>query len=499
MHPRNKLRLLAGVQMDPELEREHSIKLKKEAFAEAAREEQPIDDPTDTVEQVVSPNVPTDGAIDAVKNVIKHLEGQIHKYSDNPSVVKTDKRDLAAYDRILSLLFKENNAGAKRVYQDLDTAARELIADPQIVTKKGNRKASSSLLEFELLAEDMEEAIEEGIGMEMLFGQNGIHVINRFLNKMVKHVDIEKGALALYHKLVNMDGRDSGDALHAAGSTFGMSDKEFSTVLRKAVPVREGEEENDEVISEDHFEVGSHVVDKFGKVWKITSEGSDGEESDDELYKLKDISSGETSEDIAGNLRKVTKEEVESVIDESVHDYKDTYKDFEDDEEKPVNVSDGSSNDEQVYDGMERKPESPHQLREPGELSAQDNSDYDIDLKMKVPSNIISALKKEADKARDEAQKLDIRDKNSSYFYRDLGRAFDDLRGHLEKGTVYDVKQAQIFAQTLMGPMLHKIPNEVWKWLTNAGKTRSLKDYMKEVGNEDKLKKGYDPTKEKAA
>lgn len=548
MHPRNKIRLLAGVPMDLALELEHSKNLK-----EAALQDEAEDDEHSVDVQSVQPDVTSlVGVIAAAKNVIKHLEGQIRQYSDNPSAVKTDKKDLSGYERILSLLLKENADGAKRAYQNLDTEARELIANPQVVSKRSNRKAASSLFGFDLLKEDL----EEGIGIDMLLGRKGKRAVRKLLRP-----DIEKSALTLY-QFLRQKGREAHDARHVAASSFGMDDRTFMDILMDA-----GINESEEIIAEDHFEVGSHVIDKSGKVWEVTAEGVE-DEGDAEVYQLKDISSGDTSEDTAGNLRKITKEgeedidkeveeflteynytgggaikskllqlykmnpnayrelkptleeiyhtsgdiekidfEIESKmaevrrakIGESAHDYKDNYKSFEDDEEKPINVSDGNSNDEQYYDGMERKPESPHQLSEPGDLSDQDNSDYDKDIKMKVPANITSALKKEADKARMEANKLDVRDKNSSYFYRDLARAFDDIRGHLEKGTVYDVKQAQVFAQTLMGPMLHKIPNEVWKWLTNAGKTRSLKDYMKEVGNDAKLKKGFDPTKEKAA
>jgi len=62
-----------------------------------------------------------------------------------------------------------------------------------------------------------------------------------------------------------------------------------------------------------------------------------------------------------------------------------------------------------------------------------------------------------------------------------MATAFSDLLDKLEKGTLYDFKEAQVFAQSLMGPMLHKIPADVWKFIVNGGETRSLKDYMKKV------------------
>jgi hypothetical protein len=529
MHPRNKMRLLAGVPMDPELERTLTkpveIKEQVDSF---------IEEGESLIDEAMDPYKALDGAMQAIQSVLKHLEQQMHIYHGNQAVVKTDKKDHAAYERILALLHKGNMAQAKHTYHEMDTAAREHLGDVEVVPKKAQRKAAATLFGYHLL--------HEGVGMDMLLGRKGKRAVRKLLRP-----DIEKAALTLY-QFLRQKGREAVDARHAAASSFGLDDRTFMDVLMDA-GIHEDEEQTEDPITEDHFDTGAHVIDKGGKVWEVT--GSDEGEGDEEVYDLKDIGSGEASSDIAENLRKVTKESVEYFlaeynytgggeikskllalykmdpnayreikpkleemfhsggdtkrieyeieakmaeirgVQESMHDYEDKYEDFEDDEEKPVNVADGSSNDEQVYDDMERKPESPHQLKEPGGLSNQNVTDYDLDKKMAVPANIKSALKKEADKARAEAQKLDIRDRNSAYFYRDLARAFDDLRGHLEKGTVYDVKQAQTFAQTLMGPMLHKIPNEVWKWLTNAGKTRSLKDYMKDVGDPTKIyKKG---------
>lgn len=175
----------------------------------------------------------------------------------------------------------------------------------------------------------------------------------------------------------------------------------------------------------------------------------------------------------------------EDHIDEAMHYYGVEYEQSHEAQgDKPINVSDGSSNDEQYMDDLDpTKNESPNQLRtmDQQDNSPQDKSGDDLSTKIKIPNGIKQSLKDEVRKAKAEAEKLDVRDKEASYFYKDLAKAFEDLLGHLEKGTRYDLKQAQIFAQTLMGPMLHKIPTKVWKYLVNGGETRSLKSYMKEV------------------
>jgi len=171
-------------------------------------------------------------------------------------------------------------------------------------------------------------------------------------------------------------------------------------------------------------------------------------------------------------------------LEEAMHYYGVQYDgSHKEDGDKPINVSDGNANDEQVWDEQEEKNESPEQLRtmDQQDNSEQDKSGDDLSTKIKVPNGIKQALRTEIEKANQEAGKNDVRNKEASYFYKDLAKAFEDLLGHLEKGTRYDLKQAQIFAQTLMGPMLHKLPTNVWKYLTNGGETRSLKSYIQAV------------------
>ncbi len=189
----------------------------------------------------------------------------------------------------------------------------------------------------------------------------------------------------------------------------------------------------------------------------------------------------------------------EGEIFESMHTFKvQNYDSWEDDEEEATNVAGDAKkvkaipdeeqvkagkNDPKTTDAPEGdKDESPTQLKALDTPSQQDQSGGgDLDRKVTVPANIKSALKSQADEARREAKKLNVSNREASYFYDDLAQAFDDLRGHLEGGTVYDLKQAQIFMTSLMGPMLHKIPAEVVKFIANGGKSRSLKDYMTKV------------------
>lgn len=103
--------------------------------------------------------------------------------------------------------------------------------------------------------------------------------------------------------------------------------------------------------------------------------------------------------------------------------------------------------------------------------------------KVKVPSNIKSALKEaiKAFKADAAKQGNTHTARENAQMMMDTAEAFQEILNHLEEATVMDIKHAQIFTQTLMGPMLHKLPDGVWDFLTNGGQKRSLKDYMIKV------------------
>lgn len=174
---------------------------------------------------------------------------------------------------------------------------------------------------------------------------------------------------------------------------------------------------------------------------------------------------------------------------------------WEDDDEKAVNVVDGNgkttapfkdvaSSEIKTVDDKENstdtpkedKDESPQQLHALDTASQQDQSGgNDHERKCPCPAKIKNLLKTEANEARAKAKKLSVSDREDAYFYDDLANAFEDLYNHLDGGTVYDVKKAQIFMTSLMGPMLHKIPADVVNWIAKGGQQRSLKSYMTKV------------------
>jgi hypothetical protein len=142
------------------------------------------------------------------------------------------------------------------------------------------------------------------------------------------------------------------------------------------------------------------------------------------------------------------------------------------DSKKPVNAVSAEDGPSLYYpDGAKR--ENANQLS---------MNPYNESQKVNVPAKIKSALKEEADKARKLAETFTMRkDWDSKNFHETLANAMDTLNQFLDKGTVYGIKEAQVFMTSLMSPFTNKLPAEVIKFVAAGGSLRSLKSYVNDV------------------
>jgi len=173
-------------------------------------------------------------------------------------------------------------------------------------------------------------------------------------------------------------------------------------------------------------------------------------------------------------------------LEEAAGYYNVNYDSWED-SSRPVNVSNGSANDEQVMDTMsDPKKEGPEQTKtmDQQDNSPVDKSGDDLSNTIKIPKYVTKGLKDAiADfrkSEKDEQKRNKGFAKDAEYLYRDSARAFEELL-ELLNGSVYDFKLAQVKMSSLMGPMLHKIPPKIVKFIASGGEPQSLKSYMTEV------------------
>ena len=145
----------------------------------------------------------------------------------------------------------------------------------------------------------------------------------------------------------------------------------------------------------------------------------------------------------------------------------------------PINVvGQGDKQWANSLDPKEVKNEYTLQVNNRGEQSMSEENE-----KVKVPNDLKSALKQAIKEFEEDAKKQGNTHtgQENAQLFADTAAAFQKILDHLNEGSIMDIKHAQIFAQTLMGPMLHKLPDGVWDFLANGGQKRSLKDYMNGV------------------
>ena len=101
--------------------------------------------------------------------------------------------------------------------------------------------------------------------------------------------------------------------------------------------------------------------------------------------------------------------------------------------------------------------------------------------KVIVPKTITNVLTSRAKDAREYGEKLPVTHTDDKQFYSDLAQVFDDLNTYLKSGTVHDIKLANIFMTSLMGPMLYEIPTEVVRFIAYGGTHAPLKSFVNSI------------------
>lgn len=179
------------------------------------------------------------------------------------------------------------------------------------------------------------------------------------------------------------------------------------------------------------------------------------------------------------SMKKKAVKEEECEMTESTLNYKGHQISHDTAESDPINVvGQGEKQWANSLDPKMVKDEKPTGTEDRGDQSMTDH-----ETKVKFPPKLRSEMQNAINTFRSEADKQGSGHtaQENAQLYADTADAFEKLLGHLNAGTLHELKQAQIFAQTLMGPMLHKLPDGVWDFITNGGQKRSLKDYMFDV------------------
>lgn len=93
--------------------------------------------------------------------------------------------------------------------------------------------------------------------------------------------------------------------------------------------------------------------------------------------------------------------------------------------------------------------------------------------KTKIPVHVTKDLQRAIAEFKRDAETMKHRDEANAVFHQQIADAMVDLEQLMKT----DIKAAQIFLSSLMGPILHKIPSSVCKFVYSGGDT-SLKTYF---------------------
>lgn len=158
-------------------------------------------------------------------------------------------------------------------------------------------------------------------------------------------------------------------------------------------------------------------------------------------------------------------------LDESMHHHSN--------DQYPLTHADAKSHREPVntassYDTVHDKPEF-----------EEDQEDYEMandTEKVDVPSKILSDLKAVVTACEKESKTAERRDNfERKHYYGDTAKALQMIHDYLSEKTIEGIKRAQLVSQRMANVSRALIPDNVWKFIVDGGKKRSLKDYHNEV------------------
>jgi len=98
-----------------------------------------------------------------------------------------------------------------------------------------------------------------------------------------------------------------------------------------------------------------------------------------------------------------------------------------------------------------------------------------------VPAEVKKVLKTEIDELKKASAEFKSRDEARADFYNDTATALENILNCLNMGTVDEMKKAQVFMSSLMGPMVQRIPDVAYEFLVRGGEPKTLKTLFHEV------------------
>lgn len=486
MHPRNKLRLLAGLTIDPALERTdeaRSVPMKRNELKK--KTEQTVKAHVDGVTKAIAH---LENAVKALERIPAHdFMGDVPHYINEIEEILSADGGEGGLKSLLGVYQDEYHRlkGGGEVRESLREAHVDADNDKMVKDKSGKKwkilssgkgegpnevyhlecpktgkkttKKASELLDEGTWVRD-----EKGIAYENEEDQEKFHTADEF----------KKGEKVLYDNgiwIVHVTDAqaDMVGVVPASMSRSSKEEKDRAMQQVKRDKIRKPSEEECEVMA--------------------GPDGILGTEDDVRMESMKTMMTNAMTPkergQATGNIAKIAKnadEKRKKKVKESTLNYTPSNSlSYDDSKSEPTNVvgQDDSSWD-QSLDPETVKDEYPSQLDQRGDQSMDDYAN-----KVKVPSKVKNALKNAIAAFENDMKKLGDGHTASEtrYFYEETAAAFQKILDYLNEGTIQSVKEAQVFASKLMGPMLHKIPDEVWDFIAHGGQKRSLKDYMSPV------------------
>lgn len=382
-------------------------------------------------------------ALTAINHIMSKINDDEEEAVENHEEDQADMfaRDYANYQSIHQNLKSGNVAAARKTYKRMDTAARDHTSDKKCVPNAAVRKEFAKLFDYTLLHEANPPATGEAVPAET--GYSGQHDM-----KKTKQFYLERAKAAI-------DADEN--IIYDVASNLGQNLDNVKDMawFKKQVAVW---------IAHDQGEDYDSLV-------KESEEATDGdsmnEAKNDKAQnamlgapaKIGTIGASPVAKNTSADVKKASIKDTKNV--DVVKVSTDKIKDIE-------NLADTS---DLITDPM---------------TSDEMTSNAGSDDKVKVPTNVMKALTDKIAELRAQAKAVEVSNPDLAQYYDATATIFDDMATALKTTEGCRPSMLALYVNKFATPTVQDLPGEVWNFLINGGKIRSLSDRFKEVKEQKK-------------
>lgn len=403
-------------------------------------------------------------SLNAIKQIIRKLKDMGEEAYQNKDEDMEDmyNKDFAAYTSIYRHLKKNEIQPARKLFKHMDTAARDYAFDKKYVPSLAMRKDLAELFGVELLHEYQEQDMKKTKMFYLDRAQAAIDadedIIYDVASNLGQNLDNVKHMAWFKKQVATWIAHDRGD--------------NFEDL------VKESEEIKDEpMVSYAHKDEPKGKRFRQYKKDKLPVWATDVIDEPCNTKPVTEAKNDKAQDAMVGAPEKIGKIDASPVAKNTSNDVKKaSVKDTKNDD-----VTKASTDKAEKVETLPDKADLVNEPMTSDEMTSGAGSDD----KVKVPASVMKSLTDKVAELRKQSKTSEQVNADLAQYYDATATIFDEMATALKSGECSPSMLA-LYVNKFATPTVQELPKDVWNFLINGGKIRSLADHFKDVKEKKK-------------